>query len=176
MIGEKKRSQENPNCWFTSSWIGVFGFAKLSQDHTTHPNLSHTLWGGCHTCDLSHVVLHGPREGSRPGNLCVISTLQRWQCLGWKDENLRRDDSTRHWAAGLCLWTGYFEPQGWTSYALRQSQKFWTDLKHFRSERLSDKILILFLYHCIALWELCFGSPLYSSGSLHLPPWCKCPP
>lgn len=115
--------------------IGVFGFAELSQDHTTHPNLSHRLWGR-HTYDLSHVVLHGPREGSRPGNLCVISTLQHWQCLRWKGENLRREDSTRHWAAGLSLWTCYFEPQGWTSHALRQTQKFWTDLMHFLSARL----------------------------------------
>lgn len=153
----------------------MVAFAELSQDHTTHPNLSHRLWAG-HTCDLSHVVLCGPREGSRPGNLCVISTLQHWQCLRWKGKNLRWDDSTCRWAAGLSLWTCYFEPQGWTPQTLRQSQKFWTDLKHFQSARLSDKISILFLYHCIALWELCFESPLYSSCRLHLPLWCKCPP
>lgn len=34
------------------------------------------------------------------------------------------------------FWTCYFEPQGWTSHALRQTQKFWTDLMRFLSARL----------------------------------------
>lgn len=105
--------------------------------------------GDCTTSDLSHVVLHSLRIKALK-SVCHFhfSALAVLEAEKWKPE-VRWEN----WAVGLSLWAWCFEPQDWISHALRQSQKSETDLKHIWSARVSEKILILFLYHCTVLWD-----------------------
>lgn len=76
MIGEKKegRKIQTVDSLLDEMECLVFLTKTGSQDHTTHLNLSHRLQG--RVTALSFLMLYYTAQRSRPGNLCVISTLQ----------------------------------------------------------------------------------------------------